>query len=77
LGVDVCYGPEGLAASGDIVLMCVSADSDVLAVVDAIARTIKQSAVIDISTVSSAPAQRAAARMGRYLVESKARKMAV
>ena len=54
--------PEALAAKVDIVLICVSADRDVLSVVEAIATSIKPGAiVVDMSTVSSATAQKAAA----------------
>jgi 3-hydroxyisobutyrate dehydrogenase len=54
--------PEELAANVDIVLICVSADKDVLAVVEAIAKTIKPGTiVVDMSTVSSNTAKQAAA----------------
>lgn len=54
--------PEALAASVDIVLICVSADRDVLDIVEKIATTIRPgSIVIDMSTVSSTTAQQAAA----------------
>ena len=54
--------PEALAAEVDLVLICVSADQDVLAVVEAIAKTIKPgSIVVDMSTVSSETAQKVAA----------------
>ncbi|WP_019867955.1 NAD(P)-dependent oxidoreductase [Methylovulum miyakonense] len=50
-----------LAADMDVVLTCVSADSDVLAVVAAIAGTAKAgTVVVDMSTVSSGTAQQAA-----------------
>ncbi len=57
------YGTiQSLAASMDVVLTCVSADSDVLAVVAAIAGTAKAgTVVVDMSTVSSGTAQQAAA----------------
>ena len=58
--------PEALAAEVDIVLICVSADQDVLNVVEAIALTIKPgSIVVDMSTVSSETAKKAAV----YLAE--------
>lgn len=58
--------PEALAAEVDIVLICVSADQDVLNIVEAIEKTIKAgSIVIDMSTVSSETAKKAAA----YLAE--------
>ena len=54
--------PEALAAEVDIVLICVSADQDVLEIVDAIAKTIKPGAiVVDMPTVSSETAKKAAA----------------
>ncbi len=54
--------PEALAAEVDIVLICVSADQDVIGLVEAIAKTIKTgSIVVDLSTVSSDTAQKAAA----------------
>lgn len=54
--------PEALAANVDIVLICVSADRDVLDIVSALATTIKPgSVVVDMSTVSSATALQAAA----------------
>jgi 3-hydroxyisobutyrate dehydrogenase len=54
--------PEALAAEVDIVLICVSADQDVLNIVEAIAKTIRPgSIVVDMSTVSSETAIKAAA----------------
>ena len=54
--------PEALAAEVDIVLICVSADQDVIGLVEAIAKTIKsRSIVVDLSTVSSDTTQKAAA----------------
>lgn len=54
--------PEALAAEVDVILLCVSADNDVLEIVNALARTIKpNSIVIDTSTVSSETAKQAAA----------------
>ncbi|MGZ4957364.1 MAG: NAD(P)-dependent oxidoreductase [Methylobacter sp.] len=54
--------PEDLAANVNIVLICVSADQDVLAMVEAIANTIKPGTiVVDMSTVSSDTAKQAAA----------------
>jgi 3-hydroxyisobutyrate dehydrogenase len=52
---------ELLAADMDVIVVCVSADSDVLAVAEALATSIKANAVvIDMSTVSSETAQQAA-----------------
>lgn len=54
--------PEELAANVDIVLICVSADQDVLAMVEAVAQTVKPGTiVVDMSTVSSDTAKQAAA----------------
>jgi 3-hydroxyisobutyrate dehydrogenase len=54
--------PEELAAHADIILICVSADQDVLTLVEAIAKTIKPGAiVVDMSTIGSDTAQQAAA----------------
>jgi 3-hydroxyisobutyrate dehydrogenase len=54
--------PEQLAANVDMVLICVSADLDVLAMVEGIAKTIKPGAVVaDMSTVGSDTAKQAAA----------------
>jgi len=53
-----------LAAACDVVVTCVSADADLLAVVDAIRRTLrKRSIVIDCSTVAADTARAAAERM--------------
>ena len=53
--------PEALAAEVDIVLICVSTDQDVLDIVEAIALTIKPgSIVVDMSTISSETAKKAA-----------------
>jgi 3-hydroxyisobutyrate dehydrogenase len=56
--------PEALAADVDIVLMCVSADNDVLAMVERITKTIKPgTVVVDMSTVSSGTAKKAASML--------------
>ncbi|MBL1264674.1 NAD(P)-dependent oxidoreductase [Methylomicrobium sp. RS1] len=60
---------EALAEAVDIVLICVSADSDVLGVVDSIRRAVRPGTIVtDMSTVSSATAQQA----GRRLAEKQA-----
>ena len=62
--------PEALAAEVDIVLMCVSADQDVLSLVEAIAKTIRPgSIVVDMSTVSSETAKKAAACLAEKQVD--------
>jgi len=61
LNVTTYDRPEQLAANADIVLICVSADQDVLDMVQAIAKTVKPgTVVVDMSTVSSDTAQQAA-----------------
>ena len=61
LAVTVYSDISTLAADMDVLLICVSADSDLLAVVEAIAETVKSGAVVvDMSTVSSETAKQAA-----------------
>jgi 3-hydroxyisobutyrate dehydrogenase len=61
LNVTAFNKPEDLATNVDIVLICVSADQDVLAMVEAIALTVKPGTiVVDMSTVSSDTAKQAA-----------------
>ncbi len=56
--------PAELAAACDVVVTCVSADADLLAVVDAIRPTLKAGAiVIDCSTVAADTAREAATRL--------------
>jgi 3-hydroxyisobutyrate dehydrogenase len=62
LGVSVYLEPGALASDVDVLMLCVSADRDVLSVVAAISKNIKpNSVVIDMSTVSSNTAKQAAA----------------
>lgn len=64
LGCMVAADPAGLAAQCDVVVLCVSADADVLEVVDAMAPALRAGAiVIDCSTVSAGTAREAAARL--------------
>ena len=64
LDIDVCATPEQLAAQVDVVLICVSADADVLEMVSAVAKTIRPgSVVVDLSTVSVGTAVEAAQRL--------------
>jgi len=57
----VYASPQALAADMDVIFICVSADPDVLQVVNAITETVKPGTiVIDMSTVSSATARQAA-----------------
>lgn len=61
LGVVAVAQPDVLATQVDVLFLCVSADADVLEMVNAIAQTIKSgSIVVDMSTVSSDTAQQAA-----------------
>ncbi len=61
-GVAYYRQPQALAAAVDAVVLCVSADADVLAMVEAVAESIRPgSVVVDMSTVSSGTAKQAAA----------------
>ncbi|HEV2333619.1 MAG TPA: NAD(P)-dependent oxidoreductase [Gammaproteobacteria bacterium] len=56
-----------LAGLCDAVVLCVTADADVLAVVDALSPVLKRgSLVLDCSTVSAATAREAAGRLGKH-----------
>jgi len=62
--------PAELAARCDVVVLCVSADADVLEVVDALSTGLRRgSIVIDCSTVSADTAREAARRLARHGVE--------
>jgi 3-hydroxyisobutyrate dehydrogenase len=64
LGCLAAAGPAELAAQCDVVVLCVSADADVLEVVDAMAPALRAGAiVIDCSTVSAGTAREAARRL--------------
>lgn len=57
-----CESPQQLAAKVNIILLCISADDDVLEIVLAISETIQpNSIVVDMSTVSNETAKKAAA----------------
>ncbi|MDO9047216.1 MAG: NAD(P)-dependent oxidoreductase [Methylobacter sp.] len=61
--------PGALAANVDIVLICVSADQDVLAMIEAIAKNIKPGTIaVDMSTVSGDTAKQAAAMLAEKQV---------
>lgn len=61
LGVQCAASPALLAMHADVVLMCVSADADVLEVIHGILPALRpQSIVVDLSTVSSDTAREAA-----------------
>ncbi|GAB6068013.1 NAD(P)-dependent oxidoreductase [Methylothermus subterraneus] len=64
LGVEAAATPKELARSCPIVALCVSADADVLEVIEALLPSVgAESIVIDHSTVSVQTAQTAAARL--------------
>lgn len=70
LDVELCRTPEELAERVNIVLICVSADDDVLAMVEAVAEKIKPgSIVVDMSTVSIATAASAAGKLAEKQVD--------
>ncbi len=60
-GVSVADGPAGVAAAADVVVTCVSADEDVLEVVEALKPALEPGkVVVDTSTVAGETARRAA-----------------
>jgi 3-hydroxyisobutyrate dehydrogenase len=64
LGVIAASNPAELARACDVIVLCVSADADVLAMVDAMLPGLRPGTiVIDCSTVSSDTARAAAARL--------------
>jgi 3-hydroxyisobutyrate dehydrogenase len=64
LGVAAPENPAALAAASDVVVTCVSADADLLGVVDALLPGLRRGTiVIDCSTVSSDTARSAATRL--------------
>jgi 3-hydroxyisobutyrate dehydrogenase len=64
LGVAAAPDPAALAARCDVIVLCVSADADVLAVVDAMLPGLRAgSIVIDCSTVAAGTAREAAHRI--------------
>jgi 3-hydroxyisobutyrate dehydrogenase len=70
LGCVAAASPAQLAAACDTVVLCVSADGDVLDVVDAMAPGLRPgSFVIDCSTVSAATAREAARRLAEHGVD--------
>jgi 3-hydroxyisobutyrate dehydrogenase len=69
-GCMAAANPAQLAAACDAVVLCVSADGDVLDVVEAMAPGLRPGAVvIDCSTVSAATARQAARRLGGHGVD--------
>ena len=70
LGCVAAPNPAKLAADCDVVVTCVSADGDVLDVVDAMASALRPgSIIVDCSTVSAATAREAARRLAAHEVE--------
>ena len=70
LHVTCCLSPEELAAQVDLILICVSADHDVLEMIAAISKTVKPgSIVVDLSTVSRDTALTAAAMLAEKQVD--------
>ena len=64
LGVTAAASPAEVAARCDVVVLCVSADTDVLEIVDALAPALRPGAiVVDCSTVSADTAREAARRL--------------
>ena len=70
LGCMAATTPGELAAACDVIVLCVSADADVLEIVDAIAPALRPGAiVIDCSTVSAGTAREAARRLAASKVD--------
>lgn len=64
LGCDASESPATLAARCDLIVICVSADTDVLQTVDALIPALRpRSLVIDCSTVSAATARKVATKL--------------
>ncbi len=65
LGCELAADPAALARGLDAIVICVSADADVLAIIDAIAPAVeREQLIIDCSTVSADTARLAADRLG-------------
>jgi 3-hydroxyisobutyrate dehydrogenase len=65
LGVTSAASPADLASGCDVIVTCVSADADVLAVIDALLPGVRPGLlVIDCSTVASGTARECATRLG-------------
>jgi len=70
VGVAAAANPAELAGRCDVVVLCVSADADVLDLIDAIAESLRPgSIVIDCSTVSAGTAREASRRLSARGVE--------
>ena len=69
-GCRVCATPADLATACDAVVLCVSADADMLEVIDALAPGLRAGAlVLDCTTTSAEAARRAAQRVREYGAE--------
>lgn len=65
-GVTVAATPEQLAAGCNVILVCVSADADLLAVIDQLLPGVKPGSVVcDLSTVAPATARQVAGELAR------------
>jgi 3-hydroxyisobutyrate dehydrogenase len=70
LGCSAASRPAELAADCDVLVLCVSADADVLQVVDDVAPALRPGAiVIDCSTVAAATAREAERRLAEHSAE--------
>jgi 3-hydroxyisobutyrate dehydrogenase len=70
LGCSAASRPAELAADCDVLVLCVSADADVLQVVDDVAPALRPgSIVIDCSTVAAATAREAERRLAEHSAE--------
>lgn len=69
-GTEACGSIEQLAGNAEVIMICVSADQDVLDVVDAVCIGVKPgSVVVDMSTVSGETARIAAAKLAEKQAE--------
>ncbi len=70
LGVVVAASPQALASACDVVFLCVSADNDVLDMIETLLPGLRSgSVVIDTSTVAPATAMAASARLAPHGVD--------
>ncbi|WP_445372231.1 NAD(P)-dependent oxidoreductase [Methylomonas sp. HW2-6] len=69
-GAEACGSIEQLAGNAEVIMICVSADQDVLDVVDAVCIGVKPgTVVVDMSTVSGETARIAAAKLAEKQAE--------
>lgn len=70
LKIKACKTPADLAANCSVICLCVSADSDVLEIIDSLSSGLKpNSVVVDFSTVSSETATQAAQLLSSHGVD--------